>query len=135
MRLRRAILERTAGVYRGARRASEVGIPSLACASGSTNLHRFLKSALLPLLLVAGCQDKKPEPSVPAGEVASAVNEITRPGAAPAIVPGIAPLSGTFSGKPFRPERIAFDGIAQGTIASFATADETIQLFIPGLEG
>ena len=101
---------------------------------------RLRPTNLIPFLVAVGCQDKKPEPATPAVETASPVAAATSPASTSsttpaAITPVATPLGGTLAGQPFRPERIAFDGIALGTIVTFATADETIQLFIPGPEG
>ena len=81
------------------------------------------------LLLVVGCQDKKPEPAAPAAGADQRIGRgeprvagyVDGPAAAH---PWPTPLTGTLAGKPFRPERIAFDGIGLGTIVTFATADD-----------
>jgi hypothetical protein len=100
---------------------------------------RVRSTMLIPFLLATGCQDKKPEQSGRAVEVvttsAPAASEATRAGAAPTIVPAATPLSGSLSGKPFRPEKIGFDGIAAGTIVTIAAGDDMLQIFIPGPEG
>jgi hypothetical protein len=95
---------------------------------------------MLPLVLVLGCQDKKPESAVPVAEstvvpaTASTLASTTSTTPA-AIVPAATPLSGTLAGKPFRPEKIGFDGIAAGTIVTIAAGDDMLQFFIPGPEG